>query len=389
MIYSFLFVTIAFILTRNFPLSMLTPISNICVLILSIIGFIHWFKNEDKFIGVLFLILTCFALYSVLVLGNEPIFVIRFYIILISLLCVHFIPFNSLKSLNIVLYLYVIQGLVVISLSLYLYLTWETSDYIPIRLWFQGNGFGDVYTYGNGFFRVQIKGNALIPFFAMISNHLYDLTKIKKYKRIEIFLLIATIFAGNFMFLIGSAFYYVCRFIMKTNYFNRVKGVKNICFLFLLVLFVPVAMNYAVNVIERKSAAGDQSSIGIRFDQADVLLTDMSNNVFTTLTGKGLGHTLKIVTPSRDYTGDIYFEVQTLYFLNQTGFVLLILYILALFYLYRRFMYFEYSGLIYLSYIGYAISNPYIFDTNHLVVIMTLCSINRIVKNKKSSKRSN
>lgn len=357
---------------------MLAPLSNLFVLVLTIAGFFYCLKAKDKFIGILFLILTLFALYSLLFFGNDPVLVLRTYIILLSLLCIHFIPFKSLKSLNIVLYLHVLHGLIIVSLSFYLYLTWNTSDYLPIRLWFQNNGFGDVYTYGNGFFRVQIKGNALIPFFAMISNHLYDLTKIKKYKRIEIFLLISTIFAGNFMFLVSCIFYYLCKFIMKTNYFYKIKGIKNISFFFLLIFFVPVAINYAVNVIEKKSAGGDQSSIGIRFDQADVLLTDMSDNIFTTLTGKGLGHTLKVVTPSRDYTGDIYFEVQTLYFLNQMGFVLLILYLLALFYLYRKFMYSRYLGLIYLSYVGYAISNPYILDTNHFVVIITLSLISRL-----------
>lgn len=379
MINSFLFVIITFVVTRNLPFSTLAPIANFCVLCLVIIGFLHWFKKRDKYIGLAFLLITFLASYSLFFLENDPLLIMRFYIILLSLLCVHFIPFNSLKSLNIVIGLHILQGIVIMAISLYLYSTWEVSSYLPIRHWFLNNGFGDVYTYGNGFFRVQIKGNALIPFFAMVSNFLYLKTQQKKYRFSEAFLLLATLFAGNFMYLIGCGFYYICAFLMQTNYLSKVRGLKNITLLFASILIVPIAVTSAVNVIEKKST-GQVSSIGTRIDQAEVLLSDMSDDVFTVLAGKGLGNTLDVTTSARDYTGNIYFELQGVYFLNQLGFIFLALYILALFYLYSKFIYFNHLGLIYLSYVGYAISNPYILDTNHIIVIITLCLLSRLIR---------
>jgi hypothetical protein len=356
---------------------------------MTFIGFLHWFKARDKFVGVLTLVITLLALYSLYFHNNNPVLVLRFYAILLSLLFVYYIPFKSLKSLDIVIYLHVLQGLVIVSISAYLSFTWESSDYLPIRFWFIENGFGDVYTHGNGFFRVQIKGNALIPFFALVSNHLFDLTKKNKYKKIEIFLLIATIFAGNFMYLIGCLFYYLSKFFIETNFFTKIKGIKHISFFFLLLLSIPILVNYSIGVLEMKSESGSKSSIGIRFDQANVLLNDISDNTLTVLTGKGLGNVLNIVTESRDYTGDIYFEVQLFYFLNQLGFLFFILYVFSLFYLYNKFMRYSYLGVIYLSYIAYAISNPYIFDTNHLVVIVTLCLINRCFNSHNSHSAKN
>jgi len=373
-------VVISFVLTRNLPFYMLSPISNLCVFVLFIIGVCFWFKTKDKFIGIVFLILTLLAIYSLFFLHNEPLLVMRFYVILLSLIFIHFIPFNSLKSLDFVLYLNVIQALVIISISCYLTLTWGTLDYLPLRFWFLENGYGDVYTYGNGFFRVQIKGNALIPFFALVSNYLFDMTKIRKYRYVEVILLIATIFAGNFMFLIAVVFYYLFKFFIRTNYFDKIYGVKNIAFMFSLLLMLPILFAYSIDVLTMKTESGKGSSIGVRFDQVDVLLDDVSEDVWVTFTGKGLGNVLNIKTDVRDYSGNTYFEVQAFYFINQLGFVFFIFFVLALFYLYKKYMGTRFLGLLYVSYIIYAVSNPYIFDTNHLIVIISLCLINRYFK---------
>ncbi|BCR28494.1 hypothetical protein KAM448_32860 [Aeromonas caviae] len=128
-------------------------------------------------------------------------------------------------------------------------------------------------------------------------------------------------------------------------------------------------------------STGDVSSIGTRFDQAQVLINDMSSNIFSVLFGNGLGHTINIKTMARDYTEDIYFELQSLYILNQIGFVGMA--ILSIFHLKLIFNFLKSKKiiLIYVCYIGYALINPYMFDSNHCVVLILLMSLShRYVK---------
>lgn len=134
-------------------------------------------------------------------------------------------------------------------------------------------------------------------------------------------------------------------------------------------------------------STGDVSSIGTRFDQAQVLINDMSYNISSVLLGNGLGHTIDVKTMARDYTDNIYFELQFLYILNQIGFVGMVM--LTIFHLKLIFNFLKNKKiiLIYLCYIGYALINPYMFDSNHCVVLILLMSLShRYVKAKIDAK---
>lgn len=56
-------------------------------------------------------------------------------------------------------------------------------------------------------------------------------------------------------------------------------------------------------------------SNAVRKDQAEVLF---SGNI---ITGNGVGNTITAKTKYRDYSGPDYFEVQTLYVINQIGII--------------------------------------------------------------------
>lgn len=126
----------------------------------------------------------------------------------------------------------------------------------------------------------------------------------------------------------------------------------------------------------------DESS-AIRIEQATLLLKDLGESPVTLIMGKGMGNTLSVQTSFRDYTDNIYFELQILYILNQLGIIAFIIF--SLYNIYLTITKIKYKELIfvYLFYIMYAITNPYIFDTNHIIVILTLCSISNYLTNKK------
>jgi hypothetical protein len=100
-------------------------------------------------------------------------------------------------------------------------------------------------------------------------------------------------------------------------------------------------------------------------------MDDLSENNTYLLLGRGIGHTIEKITPSRDYRGNIYFELQTFYVLNQLGLFGFIMFLFYNVYMSIR-LYSKWLILIYVSYIIYAFTNPYIFDTNHIVVILLL-----------------
>ena len=96
--------------------------------------------------------------------------------------------------------------------------------------------------------------------------------------------------------------------------------------------------------------------------------------------GKGLGNTVSEKTNYRDYTGNIYFELQTFYFFNQLGIINFISFILLN-------LFFAYTKIrdprllfVYLCYILYAFTNPYILDSNQVIVILTLVMANKILE---------
>ncbi|MFD2803319.1 hypothetical protein ACFSYB_00200 [Litchfieldia salsa] len=313
---------------------------------------------------------------------------VRFLIILILLLTAFFIP-KKKAFVHIFILLGLTHSILLILFEGYIVFFSDPTFPSYIRGRVLELGVGDIYSYNGYFYRIQIKGNAILPIAFLISLYAIN-TKWLKYT-ISITLFIGTLIAGNFAFLIAlAAFFLYHLFIFmwekyKSNQFRIKKFLfKNttrklittiLTLLLLLVTVIPVFL-YSSEVIKRKL----EYSIPTRFDQVFVLLDDMSENPLTIALGKGLGNTVSVETEYRNYTGDIYFELQSIYILNQVGVIYMILFVLtnlvfAIYFWSNRKVY-----LIYLSYLVYALTNPYIFDSMNILVIVVLGSLVKILE---------
>lgn len=365
-------------MTRQVPFKAFSSLMN-----LALIGFFGFqasyiLQKTDR-TRLLFLLL--FVAWGFLMLGYSAVAgntlgnSFRFLIILILIQASFFVKPNSAYIHTLIGFL-VVQSLFLISLHMVLNLFFNMSSYLFLRLFFQAQGWGDLYTYNGLFYNIQILGNALLPFGVFVSLIYYSGVK----RTLLTFVLFTgMLVAGNFAFVLGVlAFLALLFFITKT--FNT----KNFLFLSLVGLLAGIiiarpAFNYLENTITKKS----QESNPTRIDQSIVLWEDLSENPVSLIFGKGLGNTLKVKTKWRDYTDNVYFELQSLYFLNQMGFFNFLFFLLANILCVVLFFREPLVKIIYVSYIIYAFFNPYFLDTSHIVVIITLISLNHALEKKK------
>ncbi len=247
--------------------------------------------------------------------------------------------------------LFVIYGIIV-----------KTGSYSAIRAYGHLNDWGDIYSFGSMFMtRVQVQGNALLvmAFFAACYK------KDKVFYRVALFL--ACLIAGNKAFLIGIFlfvlyFFFAWLFKTKKNYNFDFKA----CFLLLCAMLTfPVIIDKANSILEEKAGYSN----AIRKDQAEVLL---SGNI---ITGNGVGNTITAKTRYRDYSGSDYFEVQTLYVINQIGIIGYFLFLILTFGLLLKRKDSLALVFIYFTYLAYTFFNPYCFDTTHMITGFLLCSV--------------
>ncbi|WJG21755.1 hypothetical protein [Vibrio furnissii] len=236
------------------------------------------------------------------------------------------------------------------------------------------HGWGDIYTYNGILYKVQVVGNALIPFGFFVNFYLYKIGKVGLW--ILFVYGLAIVFCGNLAFYLFTVFFIIAYHGLEAK--GKIKlSLKNI---FYLLGALSLTLLFSVYVIESiiMKSSGDVSSIGTRFDQARVLISDMSGSYRELLFGKGLGNTLTIKTQSRDYTGEIYFEIQSLYIVNQIGFIGIITFVCFHLKLISYFLKNNKIILIYICYIGYAMTNPYMFDSNHGIALIILMSLSNL-----------
>jgi hypothetical protein len=365
----FFSILLLFILSRQVPFGSFSFLMNISLGMIIILSFKEvvnkMVKKKDLFfffiVVVSFLIIEFFySLFLQNIIGN----VIRFFLILFFIAISYFVVLPK-KILTVFIYLFVLHALLITLFSLYLTFFFTIDNYLPIRFFFQEMGWGDVFTYNGWFYRIQIKGNALLPVAFFISFF----SEISHKKLIRGILLVSCVFAGNIAYLI-AIFFFLVVYSLKTQSLNILFKRFLILSIMLLISLVPIYKYFIKDTIELKS----DSSLPTRTDQINVLMDDMTEKSFYIAFGRGLGHTIEKVTSFRDYRGDVYFELQSLYILNQIGVLGF-----TFFFLYNVYISFRLFNVwlifIYGCYILYAFTNPYIFDTNHVVVILILNSI--------------
>lgn len=317
--------------------------------------------------GISFLVAYSF------IMQNEVALIVRFALILFFVLGAYFIRLNYKVCLKRLFLISFSLCLFLIIAEIFLILFGEEYAQV-IRNYVQDRSIGDVYFYGF-YYKIQIKGNAIIPFIYMLS-YASELFPLKRKTFIRFIYLVAIFIAGNFAYLLAVvAFHSVLYFYSIRNNSMLYKRLF-IGFIILLTVGGGV-LSYVDTVLEEKK----EESNAIRIEQATLLLEDLSKNPITLLGGTGLGNTVDVTTHFRSYVGATYYELQVLYILNQLGVIPILLFILVNILFVFKYMPDTKIKMVYAGYILYAITNPYIIDTNQVVVIITLLSAQYQISN--------
>lgn len=371
-IISNLFFILCFFLTRQFPLSQFFPSGAQLLLFTFVFSVLIFNFKKVKFDNLFFyfFIFLSFVLGVSILINSSLHNTVRFFSILAILGIVFYLPLkdvNLYKPFNFALMLHAIF---LIIFEVYMLAYYRGSDYTIVRQYFLQNGFGDVYTFSGYFYKIQLTGNALIPFAFLLSYYFYRNGNGNVF---YCFLyIIALIIAGNFMFIVSVLLFviiYEARIVVYK---------KNFLSIFIMVSFfimTPIIISYVNEVLTLKFQGENNSSLGIRYDQTIAFINEMSTNWWKILFGFGLGSSLDVATGIRDYRDYIYFELQSLYFLYQIGFFGFLVFICLHLLMVLKNIQDKILILIYAFYILYAITNPYIFDTTQIIVLIVLISI--------------
>ncbi len=374
-----LFILIVLFLTRQVPFNSYSFIMNISLILFFIFNYRYILINinKDKILKQLFFLtigISLLMIFYSLYLENEPSLIIRFYLIIVLIFLAYFVKPDK-KYINIFIFFIGIQALFLICFEIYLMANFSIDTYYPIRHFFLNNNWGDVYTYNGIIWKIQLKGNALLPFAFFISMVYY-----KGFKRSLIagLFFVATLLAGNFAYILGIILFLGLYYIYSKRWTIQ-KIVLNgfIGIILTIVLFNPT-YNYFSNVVEQKSGYSNST----RIDQTNVLVENMNKNLVTILFGQGLGNTVDVKTEWRDYSGAIYYELQAFYIMNQLGILFFTFFILINILLAYYMFKYKLLFIVYASYIFYALFNPYFLDTSHIVAIIILLSLRKVFDEK-------
>ena len=359
--YSFLFFIVFFIITRQVPFADYSIIANAAVLLL-VFGMITYNRLNIVTISFICLWLCILVQYS-LFKGNELSLILHFTLAILLLMISNFVENIPRKILKIFFILISIQSIFLIIMEIVLNVFYTQSSYLLLREYFIDKGWGDLYTYNGYFYRVQVKGNALIPF-AFFLTFIKEVKFSLKYNKFHRFIAFAGIcIAGNFAFWISTFIFLVGYSI----FFGKNRILNAIIVLITVILAAGYIFHYVTDVLSRKV-----DSLGTRGDQFFVLISGLTDNINHFIFGNGLGSTLSVRTSFRDYTGDIYFELQGVYYIYQLGILNSLIFFGLMFYLAFKKIFYKDLLFIYVVYLSYAISNPYFLDTNHIVLIIVL-----------------
>lgn len=231
------------------------------------------------------------------------------------------------------------------------------GSHVEWRQWAFANGHGDIYLLGPLEAHVQVHGNALLVVAALLDYEVF-----KRIRWQNIIILLGVFFAGNFAFFLALALFiawkmllYLQRQIRRGN-----KGVLIVLLVLLLAAMLLVAP-YVLGKMQEK-----QTSNAVRWEQVEILLD--ANLAF----GEGLGNKIYAEAEHVSYSGDMYFEMQTLYIVNQIGLIgLLMIYYLTMSPFARK----KNTLALYLIYLLFSFWNPYCWDTTHMITLILLTNL--------------
>ena len=303
--------------------------------------------------------------YSIL-LGNEVGLAVRFGIIVLFVISAYLWKIDYIYFIKALFWISFTLAIGLIGLEFYMFSLSE-SEYMFLRdQFFQANNMGDVFWW-DVYYKLELRGTPLIVFVYMLS-YVIDIFPYKYRIIIRGLYFIATIFAGNFAYQLALVLFHLIYYIQSSLRTPQL-FVRRVFWLSMFSIIIGgVLIAYFSSQMETKKEGSAQA----RVDQAEVLFDDMTQSSIMLLFGSGLGHTLDVKTQERDYRGATYFEVQSLYVFNQLGFVNFTILVLVNIFLAFKYIKRKELIMVYGVYAAYASTNPYIWDTNHVVVITSL-----------------
>lgn len=242
----------------------------------------------------------------------------------------------------------------------------RSGDYTELREWAELNHFGDIYINPSTHLpKIQVQGNGILPM-ALILNIIYGKKNIWNYL-LDAILAIGIFLAGNAAYLLGIAAYFGYKLYKNLQGREKTAWVKLASLMIILVGGAGFAA-YAVYTLGAKSDYAD----AVRLEQAKAL---MDNYI---IVGNGLGHGIYYTGVMRSYSGDTYFELQTLYIFNQIGLIGMFMFYWLVFNPIRA------AGrkvlILFLIYLLYTFWNPYCFDSTEMIVISLLVNYPAYIK---------
>lgn len=358
-------------------------LSNLALAYISIMQITRIEVSSKKYYAALIGGILLLMGYSVF-LGNSVGNATRFALIIVFILSAYSWKVDSRVFLRTLFYVSSIVVLGLIGLEIFLF-SISNAEYLAIRNEIVlANNMGDVFNYHDIYFKLELRGTPLIVFVYMLS-YVAEVFP-SNYKWIfRIYYLVGALLAGNFAYQLAIIIFHFVYY-MISAFDNPQLLVKKVIRLSIILVFVGGTLFSFVS--DTMKAKNEAESNPIRYDQAEVLLNDMSKSVTTLLLGSGLGHTMSVKTSWRDYRESTYYELQTLYIFNQLGLIGFTLLVIANIVLAFRTIRRRELLMVYGVYATYAFTNPYIWDTNHIVVIVSLlCAQSQLhLKQKKNEK---
>lgn len=327
------------------------------------IAFLGWSVIAYKIVSLSFTyFVLCFLLGLMSGAGVSD--ALRFLAILLFTLSAFLFKPHDQTPKKLLIAIGLVQAGVVIGIGGYLGVIQDASVAAAIRVWANDVlQMGDVYSFNGVYYRVQLIGNALLPFFFCLTLHFRNEGKWMVLS-CGIFT-IALIFAGNLTYWAASAAYTLYEF--RSYLRNPLVALIAIVGIFFVTSSAIVTESTSAKFSE------DDGSAGIRVDQISVILDRMERHPYGAIFGFGLGQRIPD-GQFRNYSEYLYIELQAAYVFYQIGLIGMTLYALSFVGLAYKCLNDE-SRPILFAYIFASISNPYIFDSNQVFVTAFLSAL--------------
>lgn len=303
-----------------------------------------------------------------LMAGREPVVVSRFFVITIgTLLAFHIGPMRI--SVPWALLPVTLQAVLIFCISVALGVLQDPGLALAVRDFALDANWGDVYSFDGVYFRVQLIGNALLPLLFMVAVWRWQTSWI--YRGLALISLLGLLAAGNLTYFVVAVIA-----VMTAQGKRLMQSVIARMVLTVMAAIFLVAAWGSVNETVSDKFEGSDSSMGVRFDQLEVAHREMGASTVTLVLGAGLGASFPD-GKQRNYSQDLYIEMQWLYLLLQLGLLGMLLYVATLWL--SVFQRLDKDGrCIFWLYMLSGLTNPYILDTNQIVAtVILVCAFPR------------